>query len=506
MVETCDLFVIGGGVNGAAIARDAAGRGLRVQLAEARDYAWATSSASSKLIHGGLRYLEQFAFALVRESLHEREVMLRTAPHLVRPLRFLLPVMRHQPRPAWTVHLGLRLYDLLAGRTGLPRSGRLAPDQADIWAELKPDDIRAVLHYPDCQVDDARLVLSLLLDARARGAVVRNYCRVTALTPGAAGIDVTTQSGDGAAHRVRARVVVNAGGPWADTVAALAGAEAAAAVRLRLVRGSHIVVRAPRGASADAYTLQNDDRRVVFVLPWLDGRYRVIGTTDVAHHGAPETAACTDDERDYLLAAYNRFFRATIDKADIVWSWAGVRPLADDGKANPSAVSREYRLDARPLGGGTLLSVIGGKLTTHRTLAEEALALLASSLGPLPPSWTASAPLAGGLLSRADLDLMWRAGPDVIPADIRRRWAFTYGSDAQELFARALEPAARVAIAPGVLHAELDHAVQVEDARCAADFLCRRTTLHLTLDAGDRARVAAWFAARGVRGVVQAEA
>ncbi|HEY4544806.1 MAG TPA: glycerol-3-phosphate dehydrogenase [Pedomonas sp.] len=496
MVEAVDLFIIGGGINGAGIARDAIGRGLSVFLAEQADYGSATSSASSKLIHGGLRYLEQREFRLVRESLRERDVMLRIAPHLVEPVRFLVPIARQQRRPAWMVRLGLHLYDWLAASSLMPRSGRI---DEDMLAEtgLQTGDLRSVLHYSDCQVDDARLTLVTLLDARARGAIIRNYCKVVAVTPMAQGYRLTCVDEKGMDFIVMARAVVNAAGPWADPVLRLLPGYESAKARIRLVRGSHIVVRATDGTPPDAFTLQADDGRVVFVLPWLDNRYRIIGTTDVDHQGDPGQPECSEAEREYLLAAYNSFFTHDLTAEDVVWSWSGVRSLVDDGSASPSAVSREYRLEAIRHGPGVFLSVLGGKITSHRPLAAEVMQKLRPVFCDLGPDWTASAPLMGGSLSRSALEQLWQVGPIGIPEETRRRWAYTYGSETPVLFRMWVEdPQARAEIAPGTFAAELRYALAVEDVRRPEDFLMRRTKLFLELSEGERQTITDWVLER----------
>ena len=380
MRNAFDIVVVGGGINGAAVARDATGRGFKVLLAEKDDYAGATSSASSKLVHGGIRYLEHREFRLVRESLRERETLLAIAPHLVTPLRFLLPITRSQPRPAWMVHLGLLLYDTLAGRRRLERSGRLSRAEMAAVTELKAVDVRALLHYPDCWTDDARLTLATLLDARKRGADIRNRCEVVAIHPIEHGYAVDLQW-RGTRTSVEARAVVNAAGPWADRLLQRVESRAQAPVRLRLIRGSHIVIRARPGSRPEAYTLQHSDGRVVFVIPWLQGRFRIIGTTDVPHGDDPASARCSTEERDYLLAVHNRYFRQPASAEDVVWDWSGVRPLVDDGAANPSQVTRDFRLQLESNGRSALLSIFGGKLTTHRLLGERVLEALAPVLG-----------------------------------------------------------------------------------------------------------------------------
>ncbi|TDP48805.1 glycerol-3-phosphate dehydrogenase [Zavarzinia compransoris] len=490
-----DLVVIGGGINGAAVARDAAGRGLRVLLAEANDYASATSSASSKLIHGGIRYLEQYEFRLVRESLHERETLMKLAPHLVFPLQFLVPVTRGQPRPAWVVRLGLFLYDMLSGRRLLAKTGRLTRAARDRVPRLRPDSVRAVLHYPDCWTDDARLTLETLLDARKRGADIGNYRPVTKIEPRQDGYRVTLRE-DGRARTVDARFVVNAGGPWVNEVLAKVAGGPPPAKRLRLVRGSHIVLPMPAPAETRAFTLQNDDRRVVFVIPWL-GRFLIVGTTDVPHDGDPARPRCSDKERDYLLDCYRRFFNHDVTAADVVWTWSGVRPLVDDGEDNPSKVTREYELVSTRQGRGALVSIFGGKITTHRKLGELVMAELAALGASLGPAWTATAPLHGGEYDRETLARLAENGPEDIPAEIRRRWAFTYGAEIETLYAMIRQEPELARLVGGMVpEAELVHAVTVEDARTAEDFLYRRTKAFILMDQAGRDAVDGWFAQR----------
>jgi len=495
MTSQFDLVVIGGGINGAAVARDAVGRGLKVLLAEAHDYASATSSASSKLIHGGIRYLEQYEFRLVRESLHERETLMKIAPHLVFPLQFLVPVTRSQPRPAWMVRLGLFLYDILSGRQLLAKTGSLSKAERARVPRLKPDGVRAILHYPDCWTDDSRLTLETLLDARRRGADIGNYRPVTKIEPVEDGYRVTLREG-GRAREVQARFVVNAGGPWANDVLAKVAGGPPPAKRLRLVRGSHIVVPMPAPAETRAFTLQNDDKRVVFVIPWL-GRFLIIGTTDVPHDGDPAKPRCSDQERDYLLDCYRRFFNHPVTAADVVWTWSGVRPLVDDGADNPSKVTREYELISARQGQGALVSIFGGKITTHRKLGELVMAELARLGATLGPGWTAGAPIHGGEYDRETLARLADQGPADIPADIRQRWAFTYGGEIETLYAMIRQEPELARLIGGVVpEAELVHAVTVEDARTAEDFLYRRTKTFILMDQAGRDAVEAWFAQR----------
>ncbi|HZP10254.1 glycerol-3-phosphate dehydrogenase [Methyloceanibacter sp.] len=495
-----DLLVIGGGIHGAAVARDAAGRGMKVMLAEKGDYASATSSASSKLIHGGLRYLEHLELALVRESLLERAELLRTAPHLVVPQRFLLPVYDWQNRQAWLIQTGLALYDLLSRGDGLPASGRLSQRETALLQHLRQDELAAVLHYHDAKTDDARLTLAVLLDARKRGADILNRRAVTAISPVENGYAVELDE-RGTKIGVIARFVVNASGPWVARIDAMT-AGSPPPRPLRLVRGSHIVLPMPEPPLADAYTLQDEDERIVFVIPWLDGHFLIVGTTDMPHEGDPAEAVCSAEEEAYLLAAYNRYFslpsRAATSR-DIVFTWSGVRALHDDEAVSPSRISRNAALSSIANGSGGFVTLYGGKLTTHRLMAGQVLDRLARLGAKMGGPWNKGTALFGGSLSRAELLSLAEHGPAKLAYPTRRRLVFTYGDQARGLFARMEDdPSAAREIAPGVTRAELEHAVEAEDAMTAEDFLLRRTKLALTLRADERDAVERWFIASGL--------
>ncbi len=379
-----DIVVIGGGINGAGIARDAAGQGLKVLLCEKDDLASATSSASSKLIHGGLRYLEHGEFRLVRKALKEREVLLRNAPHIVWPLRFVLPLDQGL-RPAWLIRLGLFLYDNLAGRRRLGGSRAINLTAGPEGAPLQ-DRIRKGFLYSDCWVDDARLVILTCLDAAERGAEIcpRTACIAARREDGLWKVTLT-----GARQgTVTARALVNAAGPWVDDVQQdVIGRDTPD--RLRLVKGSHIIVDRMYDGE-QAYILQNTDRRVVFALPYQTD-FTLIGTTDVPFDGDPAEAEITPEEIQYLCGAVNRVFRKQLTGADVRGSYAGVRPLFNDGDVNASAVTRDYVFDLdAPEGAAPLLSIYGGKITTYRQLAEHALADLSPKLGVENQPWTAT--------------------------------------------------------------------------------------------------------------------
>jgi glycerol-3-phosphate dehydrogenase len=389
MSEIVDLLIVGGGINGVGIARDAAGRGLKVLLCDKGDLAGSTSSASSKMIHGGLRYLEQGAFRLVRESLAEREVLLRIAPHLVRPMRFVLP---HGPglRPRWMLRTGLFLYDRLGGARSLPGSAavdlRARGVDSPLAAPLR-DEVTSGFVYSDCVVDDARLTVANARDAAQHGAEILPRTELVAARRDGGIWRATLRGEDGRDREVAARVLVNVAGPWVPEVLRRAGL--ASRARLRLDKGSHIVV--PRLYLHDhAYLLQNDDRRVVFAIPY-ERNYTLIGTTEVAA-AAPAVEPPSREEIAYLCRAVGRWFKRAPEPSEIVWRYSGLRPLYDDGSRSVSATSRDYVFEVDEAG-PPAMSVFGGKLTTYRRLAEQALARLAAHLPRAGMPWTQASPL-----------------------------------------------------------------------------------------------------------------
>lgn len=502
MPSSCvDILVVGGGIHGAAIARDAAGRGLKVMLAEREDYASFTSSASSKLAHGGLRYLEHMEFGLVRESLSERAGLLKTAPHLVSPLKFLLPVFDWQKRSAWFVHTGLALYDLLSLGREMPGSGRLSKSEVEALPHLRREHLKAVLHYHDAHADDARLTLSAALDARARGADVANRRAVTAIAPRGDGYTVTISEG-GKTKEIGARFIVNTAGPFVGEVDAMIPPEAShgapSPTDIRFVRGSHIVLPMPDPPETCAYTLQDEGERIIFSIPWLAGKFLMVGTTDIPQAGAPCHAVCSAEEKTYLLEAYNRYFAragSPVADCDIVFDWAGLRTLHGSPDEDPSRITREVTIETATQGAGGFLSLVGGKLTTHRATAEQVLSRLQSMGLDMGPAWTKGVPLYGGTLDRDALRARAEDGPNVISPETRRRWAFTYGDKIDDLYGLIEKDAALAAeIVPGVPRVELEHAVSVEDASTGEDFLWRRTKLRLTLDERSCERIEDWFA------------
>ncbi|HEV7267637.1 MAG TPA: glycerol-3-phosphate dehydrogenase [Falsiroseomonas sp.] len=489
MPDSFDLLVIGGGVNGVGIARDAQGRGLSTCLVERGDLAGATSSSSSKLIHGGLRYLEQYEFRLVREALAEREVLLKIAPHIVWPMRFVLP---HRPemRPRWVIRAGLFLYDHLARRVSLPGTESIATARHTYGAPLKAE-ITDAFAYSDCWVEDSRLVVLNARDAAARGAEVLVRTAFIGAERGVENWICRLAMADGSQRVVRARALVNAAGPWVLETQTAAHAEPQG--RVRLVRGSHIVLPALYEGE-QAYILQNDDRRVIFVIPY-EGRFSLVGTTDVPHQGDARNACCSAEEAAYLCAAVGRQFRRAPVPEEIVWSYSGVRSLQDDGADNPSAVTRDYVLKTdAPVGQAPVLTVHGGKITTYRRLAEEAVARIGGLLGREGTPWTATAPLPGGDLGGRNLPgfeaEMARRHPWLPPSTLHRL-VRAYGSDVDALLDGASGPnALGEEYGAGFTERELDWLVRHEWARTAEDVLWRRSKLGLHMPREGQERLA----------------
>ncbi|MFV0886440.1 glycerol-3-phosphate dehydrogenase [Metapseudomonas otitidis] len=487
--EVYDLAVIGGGINGVGIAADAAGRGLSVFLCERDDLAQHTSSASSKLIHGGLRYLEHYEFRLVREALAEREVLLAKAPHIVRPMRFVLP---HRPhlRPAWMIRVGLFLYDHLGKREKLPGSRGL---RFGVGSPLQAGISRG-FEYSDCWVDDARLVVLNAMSAREHGAHIHSRTRCVSARRSKGLWHIHLERADGTLLSIRSRALVNAAGPW---VARLLkdDLKQKSPYGIRLIQGSHIVV--PQLYEGEhAYILQNEDRRIVFAIPYL-GRFTLIGTTDREYQGDPAKVAITEEETRYLLDVVNQHFKKQISADDILRTYSGVRPLCDDESDDPSAVTRDYTLalDAHP-GEAPLLSVFGGKLTTYRKLAESALAQLAPFFPTMGGSWTASATLPGGesMDSQEALAEALCERYGWLPNSLARRWAGTYGSRVWKL----LEGVANLTdlgehLGGGLYAREVDYLCREEWAQDAEDILWRRTKQGLFMTPGQQERLAQYL-------------
>ncbi|WP_163846408.1 glycerol-3-phosphate dehydrogenase [Pseudooceanicola aestuarii] len=511
--QECDLFVIGGGVNGCGIARDAAGRGLRVVLAEKDDLGAHTSSASTKLFHGGLRYLEYFEWGLVRSALQEREVLLRMMPHISWPLRFVLPVRsemrfdgdtptsrllaRVMPwsrgrRPGWLIRLGLFLYDTLGRRQILPGTRRV--DLAGPEGQALAPGVSVAWEYSDCWVDDARLVALNARDAAARGATILTRAPVASATREGHGADAQWQITLADGRRFAARALVNATGPWAGEVETRTGAPRQP---LRLVRGSHVITR--RLYEHDkCYFLQGADRRIVFLIPYEDD-FTLIGTTDADHDDPDTPAICTKAERDYLLRIASDQLGQTLTPADVVHSYAGVRPLLDSGGATAAAATRDYDLRLEQDAGAPRLSVFGGKITTYRKLSEQAVDQLAPLLGQPAPGWTAGAPLPGGDFAQTDRpalhDRIAAAAPFLTPAEVARLLR-SYGTEALALLAGATTRADMGrAFGAGLTAREADWLVAHEFATEAEDILWRRTKRGLHMSMAERTEFAEWFSA-----------
>jgi glycerol-3-phosphate dehydrogenase len=483
--DCVDLLIIGGGINGAGIARDAAGRDLKVALVEQGDLASATSSASTKLIHGGLRYLEFFEFRLVREALTERERLLAIAPHIIKPLRFVLPHVEGL-RPRWMMRLGLFFYDHAGGRKRLPSSRNVLLGGADYGLPLRAD-IAHGFTYSDCWVDDSRLVVLNAMDAAERGAQIHTRTKVVSATAGEGIWNVECRNAAGRRMDFKARGVVNAAGPWVqDVLGRFPGVELGKQ-HVRLVKGSHIVV--PKLYEGDhAYTLQHPDGRVVFTIPY-EADFTAIGTTDVAFTGDIATAGISQEETAYLCETVNRYFVGRpLTPADVKWSYAGVRPLFDDDAAvSASKVSRDYKLELLDApAGGALLSVFGGKITTYRKLAEAALEKLQPHIGGALRPWTDRAALPGGNLPRQDFAAFL--------AQCKQRWPFLsdanalrlargYGTRLEKILGNASKMSDLGAhFGAGLTQAEVDYLCAHEWASTAEDILWRRTKvgLHMT--------------------------
>lgn len=512
--ETVDLFIIGGGINGCGIARDAVGRGLSVTLAEQGDLAQATSSASTKLFHGGLRYLEYFEFRLVREALEERETLLVAMPHISWPMRFVLPyhpdmrfegetptgklMARLMPwmkgrRPAWLIRLGLFMYDTLGGRKILPATRTLNLTTDPAGAALQKRFAHAY-EYSDCWIEDAKLVSLNARDAAQRGAKIHTRTRVISATRAGDLWQITTESAQGQTTHT-ARALVNAGGPWVeDIIRNIARINSSEGVRL--VRGSHIVTRKLYDHDR-CYFFQGSDGRIIFAIPY-EQDFTLIGTTDKDHQSAPGNAICTDEERDYLLDFASQYFAKPVTVDDVVWTYSGVRPLYNDGATSATAATRDYVLSLDQ-NGAPLLNVFGGKITTHRRLAESALAKLTPFFPHAKPAWTARAPLPGGDFPHTDVAKLTanlaQSYPFLTPA-----WAArlirAYGSEAKTLLGAA-KTAADLGQNFGatLTEAEVRWLISHEFAVEAADIIWRRTKLGLRLNPEQISQLSAFMAA-----------
>jgi glycerol-3-phosphate dehydrogenase len=490
-----DLAVIGGGVNGCGIARDAAGRGASVALFEQNDLASGTSSWSTKLIHGGLRYLEHYEFRLVREALREREVLWRMAPHIIRPLRFVLPHHRGL-RPSWLIRVGLALYDKLGGRKLLPGTRVLDLTRDPAGRPLKPEFTRG-FEYSDCWVDDARLVVLNALDAAERGGHIGTWARVVSAERAEGLWSLTVEDGrSGTRQTARARALVNAAGPWvADVLTGVTHANAPA--RVRLVQGSHIVVR-KLFEHDRPYIFQNADGRIIFAIPY-ERDFTLIGTTDRDYRGDPANVTASEEEIVYLCAAASEYFREPIERGEVVWTYSGVRPLYDDGASRAQEATRDYVLvlDGRE-GEAPLLSVFGGKITTYRRLAEAALDKLKDRLpAAARPSWTGGAPLPGGDFPHDGYDTLVAETLGAYPfleRDLAARLVRAYGTRVRRLLEGVRS---RADLGEGfgadLTEREVVYLMRAEWATTADDVLWRRSKLGLHLSEVQKAALDAFM-------------
>ena len=486
-----DVFVIGGGVNGTGIAPDAAGRGYSVMLAEMHDLASGTSSAATKLVHGGLRYLEHYEFRLVHEALAEREVLWASAPHIIWPLRFVLPYEKNL-RPAWLLRLGLFVYDHLGGRKLLPATETLDLTKDEAGRPLKPG-YRTAFEYSDGWVDDARLVALNARDAADKGARVVTQTRVVAARREGRLWHVDMVGPDGP-ETVSARLLVNAGGPWVDTIIreAIGRNEAH---HVRLVKGSHIVVNKLFDHDR-CYFFQNADGRIFFAIPY-EGDFTLIGTTDQDFSGDPHGVAISEAETDYLLAAANEYFARPITRADIVWTYSGVRPLFDDGASAAQEATRDYVLKTEGETDAPLINVFGGKLTTYRRLSEQVVDRIEKLIGARGPRWTRTGHLPGGAFPATrfeDLVQAHQASYPRLDPQLLRRLTRAYGTLAPAVLAGATSVDELGERFGANLHArEVDYLMAREWARTADDVLWRRTKLGLRVSAEDKARLARYI-------------
>ncbi|MGB6977127.1 MAG: glycerol-3-phosphate dehydrogenase [Gammaproteobacteria bacterium] len=482
-----DLLIIGGGINGVGIAADAAGRGLKVTLCEKADLASGTSSASSKLIHGGLRYLQQGEFRLVREALKEREILWAKAPHIIHPELFILPYVETL-HPLWQIRLGLWLYDHLGGRQRLPKSHMLDLIQHPAGSILQSKYNKG-FSYIDCYVDDARLVVLNAIQAQQLGAKILTYTEMLQAQRYADYWRVLVRSKNtGKEQWLETRILINAAGPWVQEVLHdRIGIKPH--YQTILVKGSHIVV--PRFFKENfAFTLQNEDGRVIFVIPF-DERFILIGTTEVGYQGDPANATISPEEIAYLCTAVNRYFSHQIQIQDVIWSYAGVRPLQGTEQQQLGKVSRDYKLELNTAQRhAPLLSIFGGKITTYRRLAEHVLKLLQTYFPHMGPEWTAATPLPGGDIKGANFEnfcQQFSTKYSWLPPSLAYRYAHSYGTRAA-LFLKNAQSIADLGqpIAMGLYQQEIQYLVENEWALTADDILWRRTKLGLLFSKTDK--------------------
>ncbi len=471
--QTFDICIIGGGINGAGIARDAVGRGYKVLLLEKGDLASATSSASTKLIHGGLRYLEHYEFGLVKKALRERDVLMNLAPHIIWPLRFVLPHAPHL-RPLWMIRLGTMLYDFLAGKTTLPKSETVVVKNKYLKTHFPKG-----IEYSDCWVEDSRLVVLNAMDAMARGAVIKTNTECKSITHN--GDHWVIKSGK--KTEFKAQMIINAAGPWTEKVMGMD--TEVKPQSLRLVKGSHIVI--PKlYPESESYILQNDDGRIVFTIPY-EGHYTLVGTTDVDMGDNPDEKPKLDaDEKDYLKSIVKDYFNKTLKDIDIIHEFSGVRPLIDDGEDDAAYTTRDYDLDLQDANGLPFLSVLGGKITTYRVLAEQAMDMVDEQFHKTPHHWTKDEKLPGGDIADNDYARYVREQCMAYPflsKELIARYARAYGTCMEIILedVRSLDDMG-AEIGGGVYGRELDYLKAYEFAHTGEDVLWRRSKLGLHLD------------------------
>jgi glycerol-3-phosphate dehydrogenase len=491
-----DILVIGGGINGAGIARDATGRGLKVLLCEKDDLASHTSSSSTKLIHGGLRYLEYYDFALVRKALAEREVLLKAAPHIIWPMRFVLPHQKDQ-RPAWLVRIGLFLYDHMGGRKLLPPTKVLKRGSTDKLDPLK-GEFKKAFEYSDCWVEDSRLVVLNTVDAAERGAEIltRSPCVGLERHEGHWSARIETPKGE---RTIEARAVVNAAGPWVDDIIGLSSKSGKNDGQVRLVKGSHIVTR-KLFEGEHAYFFQNGDGRIIFAIPYEAGTSTLVGTTDVPFSANKDVVEISQEETDYLCDAVSEYFEKPVTPDDVISTYSGVRPLYDDHSADASEVTRDYVLSLDKTDGAPILSVFGGKITTYRKLAEGVMKILSQSLIGMAPDWTKTAPLPGGDISGADFDGFLVGMVSKYPGfdkPLLTRLARAYGTRMIQILGTSKSVAdLGKHFGGGLYMAEVQYLIDVEFARSAEDIIWRRSKLGLHMTAAEIEAFLVWFGQR----------
>ncbi|QJB68461.1 glycerol-3-phosphate dehydrogenase [Parasphingorhabdus halotolerans] len=497
-----DLAIIGGGINGVGIARDAAGRGLKVLLVERDDLASHTSSTSTKLVHGGLRYLEHYEFSLVRKALKEREVLLRAAPHIIWPMRFVLPVDEGM-RPAWLLRLGLFLYDHLGSRSILPGTKSL-----NLLKDKRGDPLQKRLKkgfaYSDCWVEDARLVALTARDAKERGADIRTKTECFGLDRQQDAWSLQLIS-NGTSVTEQAKVLINAAGPWVDPVTAMYD-QSSNAAKLRLVKGSHIVI-ARKFEGDHSYIFQNKDERIIFAIPY-EGDHTLIGTTDQPWSYEEGPAKISDGEIDYLCDAASEYFTEPVTRDDVQWTYSGVRPLFDDHSRTAATVTRDYVFDYDNKAGAPVLSIFGGKITTYRVLALQAMKTLSNVLSIDASDWTKDAPLPGGNFAVRDAEKLVE--------EYHNQWAFlekatirrlvrAYGTDAALILADSQTSAdLGKYFGAGLYQAELEWLIRYEFVKTAEDALWRRSKLGLHMNNNEKSKVSDWFTAQNTAAQSQA--